>query len=287
MKIRCAYIFPLLCGLLLVASCNSNTKSGNHGPIVLGDSATIVTETDSQNLRDFVTDLQPATPPAAKEEDTATQAATLDTAQKPQEQTAKTTPPPAKEIEAKKEPAVNGLNVAFKEVTVSIPNIGTKSFRNQNPQRANGVTYQLTTGNLNNNQIKITNGSVTTVSQRYETMVVVKNDLGVLPLESLTTNTDWQPLKGRGNVYTISGLAPSALTCDKASPAEIRNAVTRAARRQRMSRSGQRDWLNSIRNVRAVNQRPLTIVLRSVEWKIAGKTANGKSFQKQLRIDIP
>jgi len=33
--------------------------SENHGPIVLGDSSTIVTETDPARLKDLVTDLKP------------------------------------------------------------------------------------------------------------------------------------------------------------------------------------------------------------------------------------
>jgi hypothetical protein len=117
-------------------------------------------------------------------------------------------------------------------------------------------------------------------------MVVVKNNLGALPLDNLATTTTWQPLRGRNNTFTISGLAPAQLTYPKASPGAIRNAVIKATRRQRMSRRKAEDWVNSIRNVRTANQRPLTTVLRSVEWKIAGK-ANGRPYQKQLRIDIP
>lgn len=50
-----------------LASCEQAAKyQENHGPIVLGDSSTIVTETDSQYLKDLVVDLE-ETMPAATE----------------------------------------------------------------------------------------------------------------------------------------------------------------------------------------------------------------------------
>ena len=47
------------------------------------------------------------------------------------------------------------------------------------------------------------------------------------------------------------------------------------------------EWLNTAKNVRAANQAPAKVVLRSVMWRIEGKDAGGKNFNKELRIDIP
>jgi len=47
------------------------------------------------------------------------------------------------------------------------------------------------------------------------------------------------------------------------------------------------EWVNSLHNVRSLDQKPLFVVLRSVMWKIDGKDAQGKIFSKQLRVDIP
>lgn len=54
------------------ASCDSVQQEANRGPIVLGDTATIVTETDTQFLGDIVMDLEekelaPAAAPQAKD----------------------------------------------------------------------------------------------------------------------------------------------------------------------------------------------------------------------------
>jgi hypothetical protein len=65
----CSYIALFLAGVCFF-SCK-DMPAQHHGPIVLGDSSTIVTEKDPQKLQDLVTDLQPTitepkdtTPPA-------------------------------------------------------------------------------------------------------------------------------------------------------------------------------------------------------------------------------
>ena len=57
MAIRLKYV-ALIPVSVLFFSCN-NVQTKNHGPIVLGDSSTIVTENDPDKLRDLVTDLKP------------------------------------------------------------------------------------------------------------------------------------------------------------------------------------------------------------------------------------
>ena len=54
-----------------------------------------------------------------------------------------------------------------------------------------------------------------------------------------------------------------------------------------MGRRRIQEWEKSARNLRAVNQKPLYIMLRSVMWKIDGKDAQGKIFSKQIRVDVP
>lgn len=275
----------IIAGAILLQSCGND--SPNRGkPIVLGDPATIVTETDSQYLQDFVADVKPLQPvttePAtdtavqteAPKEETKTEEKTQKEEQKAEENTATA-------------PKGNGLKVEFKEITILIPNIGTRTYKQQDTRKANGATYEITSGTLVGNQIKTGGGTVTKVSQRYQTVIVVKNNLGTLVLESLNRTTDWQTLKGGNNTYNITGLGNNQLQYIKASPAAIKNAVTRAARNKRMNRATEQKWLKSVSKVRDANDKPLVVLLRSVMWKIEGKDANGKTYQKQLRIDIP
>lgn len=282
---KLSFLLAIVSVALLQACGSDNPNRGK--PIVLGDPATIVTEADSQYLQDFVADIQPVQQPVAAPAETPA----ADTAKQQEAPKEEPKQEPKKEDPKKEEtsaaPTGKGLNVAFKEVTVLIPDIVTRSYKQQDTKKANGASYELTGGNLNGNKIKTGGGKVTEVSQRYQTVIAVKTEMGTLLLESLNRTTDWQKLKGGNNTYTISGLDAKRLQYLNAKPAAIRNAVSRAVRAKRMSKANEQKWMKAISKVRDANDKPLVVVLRSVMWKIEGKDANGKSYQKQLRIDIP
>jgi hypothetical protein len=262
---------------LVLASCADNSNK-ERKPIVLGDSSTIITETDPAYLTDFVSDIQLQEVP----KDTvviATKAPDTVVSDQPKE----TTIPD----EAARTTAQKGLNIPFGEVTVFIPDIKVKSYRQQDLNRVNGVSYQLTDGSLSGNQLRLSGGTIQKVSQRYISGVIAKSSLGSLILDALSNTAAWVPLRGNDNVYSITGLEPNQLTARKASPAQIRAAVSRAAKNKRLSKKDIRKWEASVRNIRSLNQRPFVIVLKSVMWKIDGKDAQGKSFSKQVRIDMP
>jgi hypothetical protein len=278
MNKRFIYV-ALIAAILCVFSCK-NMPSQNHGPITLGDSSSIVTETNPEKLKDLVTELEPAIP-AAESKDNAPATAqsvappkTADTAKKTVE--SKPTPPPA----------AGGLNADFNIASVVIPNINVKQAGNHDLGHANGAVYTLIGGSIPGSLLKVT-ANVLKVSQRYQSVVVVKNEMGALPLESLATTTDWEALKGTNNIYKCTGLEEKLLEVPDGNRNTIRTAVQRAAQRRRMSRRKVEEWMESVRNVRSANQKPLFITLRSVMWKIDGKDANGKVFSKQVRVDIP
>jgi len=279
---RVAHIILSMC-VLFICACN-DMSSNNHGPIVLGDSSSIVTEKDPQRLQDLVTDLKPDIPTAEEKDSSEAKqqevvAAVVDTTKK-----TKVINPPLPPASVKL--SGNGLLAEFKDVSVLISNVNAKQAGNTNLQRANGAVYTLVSGNINGSQIKLT-GNITKVSQRYQTVVLYKNSLGTLQLDAFNTTTDWEPLKGGNNQYRITGLDASSLDFPDANPNAIRNAITKSARRRRISHRTLEEMLNSVHRVRSLNQKPLTVVLRSVMWKIDGKDAQGRSFSKQIRVDIP
>lgn len=273
---RVAHIALISAGLFLCSCKDSPSK--NHGPIILGDSSTIVTETDPKNLQDLVTDLHPDIPSHTTTDTTQPKetVAAADT----NKQTKVINPPPQPQLSG------NGLLAEFKDVSVLIANVTGKQAGNPNLQRANGAVYTLTGGTINGAQMKL-KGAVTKVSQRYQSAVLLKNSYGTLVLDNLSETTDWETIKGSNNQYRISGLDAQSLETADANANTIRNAVAKAAKRQRWSRKKTDEVLNSLRHVRNVNQKPLTVTLRSVMWKIDGKDAQGRAFSKQIRIDIP
>jgi hypothetical protein len=286
---RFSFLPTLFIASMVVVSCNQGAGNKAGGSIVLGDPATIVTETDSQYLKDMVMDIQMNAKPSEPEPAAATETETpavADSAivneqlRKKEEAPAKEQPKEEEQKEAPKKeaPKGKGLNADLKEIDVFIPNIVA---------RGKNTSYQLTSGHLNGNTLKITGGTIQKVSQRYQTVVVASNNLGTLVLDNLTTTSDWQTMKGSGGSYAITGLADSRLKEPKASAQAIRSAVEKAARKKGYSKSAMNKWAAAVRNVRSVDQKPLDVKLRSVMWKIDGKDSKGKAFSKQLRVDLP
>jgi hypothetical protein len=273
-------LIVLLAGAMSLFSCKDMPKQ-NHGAIVLGDSSTIVTERDPNKLQDLVSDLQPEIPPSENKDTVQTTKAgpPKDTAKKPV-----AGPPPP--IVQKQLPATAGLLAEFKDVSVLIPNVAVKISGNANLKNKNGAVYSLVSGTINGNALKVS-GTVTKVSQRYQSIVVLRNEMGTLPLETMTITSDWIPLKESKDGYRITGLDQPSLDYPEASSNAIRNAVTRAAQRHRMSRRKIQELVNSIRHARSPHQKPFSVNLRSAMWKIDGKDAQGRQFSKQIRIDVP
>lgn len=273
------YIFVLLA----MSACNdSDNPTGQAPPIKMGDPATIVTETDTQYLADIVPDLnlntgRPVTIASTKPDSTPP-AAVPDTTK---------AAAPAAETVATAQPSGKGLRVPFPQVEFFIPNIETKTYKAPNLETDYGASYELTEGTLRDNKIYIKGAQIEDVYMRYQTIIVARNNLGTLPLESLRKLTDWKKQKGSNGVYEIEGLEPNKLEGLKVSNKAIRNAVSRDARGRNWSRSGVQKWLNAVRNTRNSTQKPLHTELRSVMWKVNGKDANGRPFTRQLRIDVP
>ena len=288
MENRSTYI-AFIASAVLLFSCN-NIQSKNHGPIVLGDSSTIVTEKDPEKLRDLVTDLQPKIKTADIKDsvEAAKKIETKPVADKPKNTTATTsvTPTPVKQVAPSVQLSGNGIKADFKVATVLIPNVTAKLSGKANLEKASGAVFSFVSGTIAGNQLQVTPG-VTKVSQRYQTVIAVKNNLGTLPLESLSTTTAWQSLSGSNKIYKITGLDAKSLDYSEANRGEIRNAVAKSARKHHFSRRKTQEWEESVRNARAVNQKPCYIILRSVMWKIDGKDANGKAFSRQVRVDMP
>jgi len=281
-------LLVLLCtsGLLLLSSCDTEQRLQSHGPIVLGDPSTIVTEQDSSLLRDNVTDFRSS---AATVHEAAVQVP--DTVATPVQHT----PEPLAATAVEKTPAAaekpvsgKGLQIAFKPFTVFIPGIETRSFRRQDPASAKGVSYSLSSGRIDGNTLQIKGAQVMRVMQRYQTVVILKDrDAGNLLLQALGTySSEWQSLRGAAGTYKISGIAKSQLKYNNISGPSVKNAVKKAARSNRLSRKEEEQLLRSVHNIRHANQPPLYVVLQSVIWKITAREASGRSVEKELRIDM-
>jgi hypothetical protein len=285
-------VLVLLAILMLCAGCTGTPGERVKAPIILGDSSTIVTERDPRYLSDFVDDIDRGQLVAGPKNgvDSANAANGQDTTKttgpqeiKPAENTSAQNPvSPSPEPSGK-----GGFDLAFKEVTVRISDIATRSYKTQNPANSNGVTFELTGGNLTKSKIIIERGNNVRISQRYATTVVIAANGQKLELSSLGITTDWKPLAGKGPTYLPSGLDGRNLQTKNANAAELRNSINRAARSRRLSKAQQQAWDKTARQVRNLQDGHFATQLRSVMWKIDGKDEKGKSFSKQVRLDVP
>jgi hypothetical protein len=119
-------LFFITACCVLLASCGNNKPSANNGPIVLGDTATIVTEKDSQYLKDDIMDLGPSQAATAKPEAVATPV-------KPAAEAPKPETPPAKD--PVKESVVSGHTIAFGTVKIVFEGIVANDASRQNPAK--------------------------------------------------------------------------------------------------------------------------------------------------------
>lgn len=256
-----------LTAILFLFSCKEPAKK-EHGPIVMGDSSMIVTETDQQFLTDIVPDLQ-GKDSASKTDPAAAPVADTSNSHQP------ATP-------AAQAPAGNGLTMTFKEVTVFIPGISTNP-KSKDLTKANSAAFSLADGNLAGNTLQFSSGQVTKVSQRVQTGVVLKQGNESLALSSLAGSTSgWTVLKGNSNNYMITGLDSRSLQLPNIAASAYQSAIQKAGKANRLSQKQTQDWINSMRNGRAANHAQPTPVLKSVTWKV-----EGKGFTKEIRIDIP
>jgi hypothetical protein len=272
------HIGLVVAAMLLLNACD-NGQTGAKAPIILGDSSTIVTEADAQQLKDLVTDLQPVIPAAEDKDEDPNAAPPADTAkaaaaEKPTEQKPQALP------------TGPGLKAEFSEVTVMIPGLDVKQAGKPDLHKAHGVTYSLKDGEINGATMHV-KGDIVKVSQRYQSVVVMKSEYGDLVLDNLSITAGWKEIKGSNNTYPIKNLDAKSLDAYDADASDIRKAIQKAGRRYRLSRSKVQDLENSVRRVRSVNQKPFSVTYRSVMWKIDGKDTDGKFYSKQIRIDVP
>lgn len=274
------YIIPSSIFLMIsLVSCQDvNTKQ--FDPIILGDSSLIVTETNPTYLKNDVEDIDPKhtnveiaeVKPIIK--DTAAQINT-------------TVSKPIDSINTKQVPKNNVKDFILEignNTTIVFENLKTKSYRNQQPDKLNSLTYQRTSGSLENVNVKVTGGKITSVKQKYTSHVVANFKDASFVVTSLGDyNSGYQTIKNNGNNFVAFNL--SKPNFKSVSKKNLQNALGKDAKNKKYNKQLLNKLNKEIKNVQSVNQAPLKVVLKYAVWQINGVDANGKSFSKEIRID--
>lgn len=272
------YLFCITAMAILLLSSCQDVATTNFSPIVLGDSSLIVTETNPAFLKNEVEDIDPKTTrvdnsaaPIVK--DTLTQKIVVDKVNAAsRDSTAET---------ANKNDFVinieNGTSIVFS-------NIKTKSYRNQQPDKSNSLTYQITNGSLEKLTITVINGKLTGAKQKYTSSVFANFNDAKFEVDALGTyNTGYQVVKVNGNSFNVANLQQPAFK--KISKSAIINGLEKTIKAKKYSKSLTNSLLKDARKVQTVNQAPLSVKLSYAVWQITGVDSKGKTFTKEIRLD--
>jgi hypothetical protein len=269
------YILYIISGTtLLVSSCGNTPGTQNKEPIKLGDSSTIVTEKDSQYLKDDVMDLVPS------------QRLNIDT----------TVPTPKKEKEVavrdtvttSREQTVSGHTINFGDSKIVMAGLQAKDARRQNAEKEDGLTYSLRSGNIASSKLYIYGVKNATIKQRYQSRLMLKSNLGSVDLRDLGLYTSgWNtiPASQSGTTATINLSGLNNISYAQVNNNKIKNAADRELRKRRTNSRTIQNWMKEIKRVRGANDEPCDIILDNVQWQISGTDAKGKPFHKTIRVD--
>ena len=259
---------------MFISSCGNNPGTQNQEPIKLGDSSTIVTEKDSQYLKDDVMDLVPS------------QRLNIDTAV--------AVPKKNKEVAVRdtavssREQAVAGHTISFGDAKIVMAGLQAKDARKQNAEREDGLTYSLRSGNIASSKLYIYGVKNATIKQRYQSRLMLKSGLGSVDLRELGLYTSgWStiPASQSGTTATINLNSLNNIGFSQVNNNKIKNATDRELRKRRTNSRTIQSWMKEIKRVRNANDEPCDIILDNVQWQISGTDAKGKAFHKTIRID--
>jgi len=275
-------IYSILAGAALFTSCDN--PAGNHDlkPIVLGDSAFIVTETDSQYLGDNVEDLE-----YGKRVQVRTGAAGADTATAlpPASRQAADTPV-KKDVQAASPIASGGHSIAIGNgSSLVIDGVKLKEFKAQDGTVANDLDYLITSGKYNQAVIRLDKGKISKVSYRYQSGVLYTINNTALKLSSVGNYTsDWEPVSFKGNeigVPKVANVKPGSATA-----AQLKTAVQKELQSRKYKSSVVQSEVNKIGSRSKPTQAPFSTDITGITLKIAGTDAKGKSFEKNIKLEM-
>jgi len=266
----------LISGLFFISSCGQTGSKGKRGAIILGDSSAIVTETDSQYLRDMVGDIEWAQPAVSEPKPV-------------RDDTAKNARNDAAPVAATGTEAVpvKGYQINCGGYTITITGIDAKEYRKQNPVTDNGLSYAITSGKIRNSRL-IFSGNIKDIAikQRYQSALILDGALGKVELPDLGLFTSgWSTIKVNNKEAAVE--VPGKLQFVRITQGKLKNAADRSLRKGRTAGKTIQAWLKAIKSVREAGDEPTEIILSNIQWQITGRDASGKAVNKTVRIDVP
>lgn len=248
----------------------------------MGDSSTIVTEPDSQYLKDDIIDFEPANKPVSSSDPAKAETPEVKPAvDKPQE--AAVNQAPAKATTAA------GYSINFGNIKIVFEGITANDANRQNPEKQDGLSYVVKSGKMAGAKIHIYGAKDATIRQRYQSRLMLNSKLGTVDLRNLGLySSGWKNMNasktGTESVFALTDL--NSISFSNVNNAKIKNATDRELRNRRNNKKTIQSWMKEISNTRNANDNPCDIILDNLQLQISGTGTDGKAFRKNIRMSV-
>ncbi|MBL7765700.1 MAG: hypothetical protein JNJ58_06390 [Chitinophagaceae bacterium] len=273
MSTRIAFFHGLSFLFLLTSACQDNV-SVRKKPIILGDTNSIVTESDSVYLRNFTDDISPVNKKSS-ESDITKMMVQVDSAKS------------SKKLEENTQPKqISGFTINFEECSVTFDGLSAHAIQNtQDERHLNSVSYVKDIGDFMEMQLEVTGLSEVRLEQRLFTRLVVRLENETITLLDLGKYiTPWYNLAGKNNRFISVG--SNSIQYEQVDKNKIRNALDKELRKKKKSVTEMNNWLNAIKNVSNYTDAPCELKVVSGQWRIWGKK-DGRTVRKLIQFDVP
>ncbi|KAA5534572.1 hypothetical protein F0919_08090 [Taibaiella lutea] len=270
------YILYISAISILLASCGGEKSTSKGGAIILGDSSTIVTEKDSQYLKDDILDFEPnnvVSTQSSKADTVVKAAAPVEKPQEPVQQPSKAT--------------AAGYSINFGNVKIVFEGIAANDATRQNAEKQDGLSYVIKSGSLAGAKIHVYGAKNATIRQRYQSRLMLNSKSGSVDLRNLGLyTTGWKNVNasktGAEYVFALTDL--NNISFSNVNNAKIKNATDKELRNRRTSKKTIQSWMKEISKTNSANDNPCDIILDNLQLQISGTGADGKSFRKNIRM---
>jgi hypothetical protein len=257
---------------LFLVACKDSTKIVSN-PILLGDSNTIVTETDYKKLENYTEDISLVGKKNSADKDISSMMMKVDSleATKNVSNTTASTP-------------LAGYTIKNNSVEITIDKLAISNTISNTAEKSLSLVGKKGT-NLENALIKITGLNDCTIQQRITTKLFAENNITLFELNDFGKFIlPWATLATSNNVF--ESLGSNALQFHTVDNAKISNAIDRELRKKNANKAQLEEWKTLYKDAKTYTDKPCRVIIIAIEYKING-LLDGKKYSKLIRIDIP
>lgn len=267
-------IFCILLGGIGLTAC-SDSGSGSKKSIVMGDSSTIVTETDPKYLANYTEDIAPNNHKSSAKQiaQMMVEVDSLKATQKLENQPAAQAP-------------VEGFKVSFNEFDITFSGLYAHAAQSKPLDKsASSLSFIYDAGELAEMRIQVSNLTEVSIDQKISTKLKVEGDKEYYLLGSLGQfHSSWFHLVGKNSIFL--GTGNNGIQFHEVTQPKIQQALATTLRNKRKNAAQTKTILSTVARTSSANQPPCKIAVSAVQFVIKG-TYQGKKIKKLIRLDVP